>query len=189
MPGKPAESDIEVTRMGGDARVRVAIISDTHGQLDPRVADADVRHDCVVHAGDVGGEGVLKALRPKRSIVVAVRGNNDVASKWPAPQRRVLDRLPSAAMLHLPGGFIVVVHGHLAGRPGLRHERLREYFPEARMVVFGHSHRRCVDRAARPWVVNPGAAGRARAYGGPGLLSLTATAARWSLRSTVYDRL
>ena len=189
MRGKPTDSDIEVTRMGGNARVRVAIISDTHGQLDPRIADAAARHDCVVHAGDVGGEGVLKALRPKRSIVVAVRGNIDVASKWPASERPVLERLPSAAIFHLPGGIIAVVHGHLAGRPDTRHERLRAYFPEARMVVFGHSHRRCVDRGACPWVVNPGAAGRARAYGGPGLLSLTATAARWSLRSMVYDRL
>jgi putative phosphoesterase len=189
MTGKPTESEIEVTRMGGHARVHVAIISDTHAKLDPRVADAVAGHDCVVHAGDVGGAGVLEALRPKRSIVVAVRGNNDVASKWSASEHRALDSLPSAAMLHLPGGIIAVVHGHLAGRPGARHERLREFFPEARIVVFGHSHRRCVDRGERPWVVNPGAAGRARAYGGPGLLSLTATAGRWSLRSMVFDRL
>lgn len=169
--------------------VRVAIVSDTHGFLDPRIADAVTGHDCVVHAGDVGTASVLQALEPRMGVVLAVRGNNDVAAKWPEQDRGLLAGLPELAWLELPGGAIAVVHGDRAGRPAVRHQRLRSEFPGARVVVFGHSHRRCVDKSARPWVVNPGAAGRARAHGGPGYLSLTASAARWSIRTRTFHRL
>lgn len=170
-------------------QVRVAIVSDTHGFLDPRIAAAVADHDCAVHAGDVGGASVLGALEPRRGVVLAVRGNNDVAAKWPEPDRGLLDTLPGVAWLELPGGALAVVHGDRAGRPAVRHQRLRGRFPEARIVVFGHSHRRCVDKSARPWLVNPGAAGRARAYGGPGFLSLTASASAWRIRTRTFDPL
>jgi len=169
-------------------RVRVAIVSDTHGFLDPRVAETVSRHDCAVHAGDVGCAGVLNALCPGWAVVCAVRGNNDVPDKWPAHERQVLDSLPETVLLALPGGVVAVVHGHRAGRPSERHRKLRLRFAYVRAVVFGHSHHRCVDKSARPWILNPGAAGRARAYGGPGLLTLTATRKRWLVRDLTFTR-
>lgn len=181
-PEIPPMADLEAA-----SRVRVAIVADTHGFLDPRIAAAVETHDCVVHAGDVGGAGVLEALCPKQGLVVAVRGNNDVPEKWSAGERRTLSALPETMLLALPGGALVVIHGDRSGKPADRHRRLRAGFPEARAVVYGHSHRRCIDKRARPWILNPGAAGRARAYGGPGLLSLTATPGRWLVRSVVFD--
>ncbi len=171
------------------SRVRVAVVSDTHRQLDPRVAEAVARHDCVIHAGDIGGTDVLDQLCTKLDCCVAVRGNNDTRSKWPPADVRILEDLPETALLQLPGGHVVVVHGDRAGRPAKRHDHLRATFPEARLVVYGHSHRRVVDRKARPWVANPGAAGRSRTYGGPGLLSLTASENSWRIESIEFSRL
>lgn len=168
--------------------LRVAIVSDTHGKLDPRIARAVARHDCVIHAGDIGCAAVLDALSTRLGIRVAVRGNNDSPSKWPAADRKILSGLPDTARLRLPGGEVVVVHGHRAGPAARRHDVLRAAFAESRMVVYGHSHRRIIDKAARPWIANPGAAGRSRTYGGCGLLSLTATEKRWRVKSVVFDR-
>lgn len=175
--------------LASGSRVRVAIISDTHGFLDPRIAAVVARHDCAVHAGDVGGPGVLEALRPGRGLVYAVRGNNDVPDKWALRERSVLDSLAETLLIALPGGALAVVHGDRDGRPSNRHQKLRARFSDARAVVFGHSHHRCVDKSARPWILNPGAAGKARAYGGPGLLSLTASSRRWTVREMTFTPL
>ncbi len=175
-----------VVDLASEVRLRVAVVSDTHGFLDPRIAEAVAGHDCAVHAGDVGSAGVLEALRPQRKLVYAVWGNNDLAEKWDKTGRLVLNTLAERILLALPGGILAVVHGDRAGRPSDRARRLRAEFPEAKAVVFGHSHHRCVDKSTRPWILNPGAAGKARAYGGPGLLSLTVSRPRWLVREVVF---
>lgn len=186
--GEPGVSDNELN-LASAARLKVAILSDTHGFLDPRVAEAVTAHDCAVHAGDVGGAAVLEALKPQRGLVYAVRGNNDLPQKWLTEEHSLLNSLAESLRLELPGGVLAVVHGDRAGRPSDRPRRLRASFPDAKAVVFGHSHHRCVDRSARPWILNPGAAGKARAYGGPGFLSLTAARRGWIVREVIFDRL
>jgi hypothetical protein len=160
--------------------IRVAIVADTHGHLDPRIAELVRECDIAVHGGDIGHAGVLTALQPRSGRVHAVTGNNDLPHKWPEDQRRLLADIPALARLALPGGDLVVVHGHRLPAKG-RHERLRRQHPEARAIVYGHSHRLVADRDAEPWVLNPGAAGRARTYGGPSCITLTAQARRWTL--------
>lgn len=167
--------------IGDGAPLRVAILSDTHGCLDARVAAEVRRCELAVHAGDVGGGEVLDAMQPTQGRIVAVRGNNDTPEKWRCEEDELLHRLPREATLELPGGVLVVVHGDEAGRPAGRHARLRARYPWARAVVYGHSHRFVCDRSGRPWVINPGAAGRARTYGGPSCIVLTATTSRWRL--------
>lgn len=160
--------------------VRVAIVGDTHGQLDERIAQAVAACDYAVHAGDIGAVSVLDALRPRRSRTIAVRGNNDVPGKW-VGDTQTLDELPGEGSLELPGGTLTVVHGDRAGRVKTRHATLRRMYPHARVVVYGHSHRLVVDTDDLPWVLNPGAAGRARTYGGPSGLVLLARAERWQV--------
>lgn len=164
------------------AVVRVAILADTHGHLDERVAAAVAACDFAVHAGDVGSGAVLAALRPRRRLV-AVHGNNDVAHKWPGGDLALLHALPAEARLALPGGTLAVVHGDRTGPARTRHDWLRSRYPEARCIVYGHSHRLCVERTGRVWIVNPGAAGRARTFGGPSCCVLTASERRWSVRA------
>lgn len=150
--------------------MRIALIADTHGALDERIADGVRDADLLVHAGDVGN-GIAAAVESLAAQQVIVHGNNDPADTvW--PQSRQLD---------LPGGELAVIHGHQWPSKG-RHRKLREAFPGARAVVCGHSHRRVVDDAATPWILNPGAAGRTRAYGGPGYISIIAGAGEWQIQ-------
>jgi putative phosphoesterase len=166
--------------------LRVVIVSDTHGELDDRIAREAVGSDIVVHAGDIGRREVLDALTPRDGRLIAVRGNNDVRDKWQPSDWAWLESVPWEARLPLPGGELVVVHGHRYGNPGRCHERIRHDYPDARMVVYGHSHRACVDQSALPWVLNPGVAGRVRTFGGPAFCVLRASTTRWHIDARRY---
>lgn len=158
--------------------MRVLLVSDTHGALDARIEALAREADLVVHAGDVGSAEVLARLQSVCARVIAVRGNNDVSSKWAPAGQAVLRTLNDHAEVGLPGGALVAVHGdHFPA--SRRHARLRAAFPAARAIVYGHSHRLVVDQDDYPWVLNPGAAGRARTFGGPSGLILRASATSW----------
>lgn len=150
--------------------MRVLLLADTHGVLDARIAA--LAQDCAlaVHAGDVGGSAVLDTLARACGRVLAVRGNNDVPGKWQGSPDD-LATLPTTLAVPLPGGVLAVDHGdaYPATRRG---PRLRAAHPDARAVLCGHSHRMLQDVAATPWILNPGAAGRARTGGGPSCLLL-----------------
>lgn len=162
--------------------MRLIIVSDTHGALDARVEALARTADLVVHAGDIGSAAVLQRLGAK---VHAVRGNNDVSAKWVGPAS-VLAALPEACELSLPGGQLMVEHGHRVNPAPKRHALLRARYPNAALVVYGHSHRQIIDQEERPWVANPGAAGRSRTYGGPACLELLITSRQWFLRAHRY---
>lgn len=167
--------------------VSAALVADTHGWLDPRVAEVVARCDIAVHAGDVGGASVLDALRPRCGECHVIRGNNDVASKWPASDCSILDNLPRELRLALPGGDLVVVHGDDRGPAAERHQRLRRRHAGAAAVLYGHSHRRVCDTDREPWVLNPGAAGRVRTFGGPSCLVLLAGRDGWRVQTHVFE--
>lgn len=75
----------------------VAIIFDTHGFLDSRIAK--IIHDChyAVHAGDIVAASVLDAMRPRSGCIIAVAGNNDVPEKWSEFKADIVQRLPRVA--------------------------------------------------------------------------------------------
>lgn len=168
------------------SNMRVAILSDTHGAVDDRVAEEALRCDFILHAGDVGTREVLDALDPGEGRLIAVRGNNDVREKWCESDWALLESLPWEARLPLPGGEVVVVHGHRYGYPGRAHDRMRSDYPEARLVVYGHSHLKCSDESSTPWILNPGAAGRTRTFGGPTICLLEASDSEWRLETRQY---
>lgn len=132
--------------------MRLGVISDTHGMLRPEVFEAFAGVDHIIHAGDVGNRGILtelEALAP----VTAVYGNTD------GPELR--RHLPQVAALELDGFDIVVTHGDQHGSP--TPESLHAEFPEAQIIVFGHTHRpllTLVDVVVT--VMNPGGAGARR---------------------------
>ena len=129
----------------------LGIISDTHGLLRPEVFQAFAGVDHVLHAGDVGSAEILtelEALAP----VTAVWGNTD---GW-----EVRDRVPEVARVELGGVRIAVVHGHRLRAATSRHAA--EAFPDAGLVVFGHSHRPIIERFGGTLAVNPGSAGPRR---------------------------
>lgn len=168
------------------AGVRVAIIADTHGFLDSRVAEQVAGCDIAVHAGDVGGADILLALQPKESVI-AIRGNNDDAWHWSETELDVLEKLPRDADVDLPGGRLKVVHGDDGGTIEQRHRRYRDHFADYRGVVYGHSHQQLVDTDQSPWLLNPGAAGRTRTYGGPGCLILICQDSHWQVEPMRFE--
>lgn len=166
-------------RRAGDAR-RIALLADSHGQVLPTLLERLTRVDLIVHAGDLGSSAVMKALAGIAPLY-AVAGNNDTPQRWPPGEARDCEALAQVLSIDVAGGRLVVIHGHQYPRVASRHARLRDAFPDARCVVYGHSHRRCLDQDALPWVVNPGASGKARAHGGAGgwLLSVSQTGWRF----------
>ena len=132
--------------------MRLGIISDTHGLLRPEVFDAFAQVDHILHAGDVGPLELLSELEAI-APVTAVYGNTD---GW-----EVRERLPQVARVELDGFRIVVTHGDQLGSP--TPEKLNAAFPEAEIIVYGHTHRpllTTVDLVVT--VMNPGGAGRRR---------------------------
>jgi uncharacterized protein len=160
--------------------LRVAVLSDTHGHLDERIQDLVTTCDLAIHGGDIGSANVLARLQPRLGRVVAVFGNNDTSRQWPETDHDLLRELPEWVEIELQGGRLVVIHGH-QGAARNRHARLRARFPDARMIVYGHSHRLVLDMDRTPWVINPGAAGRTRTHGGPSCLVLTASETAWHI--------
>ncbi|MGN8158196.1 metallophosphoesterase family protein [Salinisphaera sp. RV14] len=157
--------------------MRIVILADTHGFLDPRIAECAAGAALIWHAGDVG-DGIAAALAALADETIIVSGNNDPAdAPW-----------PEAVSRELPGGRLAMMHGH-QWPARTRHRRLRAEFPEARAVVCGHSHRRMLETGDTPWLLNPGAAGKSRAYGGPGYIELIAEAGAWRVEPVVFEPL
>ncbi len=167
--------------------MHIVILADTHGVLDDRVAALARRADLVIHGGDVGNADILDELEAAADVV-AVLGNNDVPAKWPRGQARRLRALPERTRIEVPGGVIAIEHGHRALPARARHDVLRKRHADARLVVYGHSHHLVIDRAAAPWIVNPGAAGRARTFGGPSCVILRAGPRTWRLDAHRFER-
>lgn len=167
--------------------VTVAILSDTHGCLHKQVRKVVSDCDIAIHAGDICDVNILDALQPKSGKVIAVSGNNDQVHLWPAHQVGRLQLIPEVASLQLPGGLVKIEHGHRHDMNKPDHEDLRQAHPDARLIVYGHTHRKIIDDFAYPWVVNPGAAGATRTRGGASCLVLTASEEFWKIESFRFD--
>ncbi len=125
---------------------RVVVLSDTHLRpgLRRRLPDAVYASlplaDVILHAGDIVTGAALDELSGF-APTYAVLGNNDL----------------DPALAHLPEARVEVVDGvrigmvHDSGPRRGREARLRRRFPDADVVVFGHSH--------IPWN-GPGAGGQ-----------------------------
>ncbi len=114
---------------------RLLIVSDTHvpqrARGIPEVLWAAVdAADVVVHAGDWNGIPLLDAFEARAARLVAVRGNND------GPE--FADRLPETVHVELDGLALAVVHD--SGPAAGREDRMDARFPDADVLVFGHSH-------------------------------------------------
>jgi len=132
--------------------MRIGVIADTHGLLRPEVFDVFSEVDHILHGGDVGPPGILDQLEAI-APVTAVYGNTD--------GREIRSRLPQVATVELDGFTIVVTHGDQFGSP--TPDRLQTAFPDAEIIVYGHTHRpllTLVDVVVT--VINPGGAGPRR---------------------------
>jgi uncharacterized protein len=145
-------------------RVVVGLISDTHGLVRPEVFEALDGVEMILHAGDVG-TGVITQLQVI-APVRAVFGNTDSPGE---------PGLSTEIGLRIEGLTIHVSHGHELGRPTV--ERLLAKY-DADVIVYGHTHKPLIERAAHRLVVNPGAAGPRRFDLKPSVARLTLNAGR-----------
>jgi len=131
--------------------MRVVVVSDTHipdfaRGLPAALLPALRRADLVLHAGDVTSAAVLEELAGFAQVQVAL-GNGDgpeVAAWGTAP---VVD-------LRLEDVAVAMIHDSGPGRG--REGRLRRRFPDADLVVFGHSHIPIDHQAGPLRLLNPG---------------------------------
>lgn len=137
--------------VGSVAEVKVLVVGDTHlsvttiDRMPDEVWQLADDADVVLHTGDVVEQAVLDALA-ERAEVHAVLGNNDGG---------LVGLLPEVLELELGGVLVGMIHdsGPTAGRD----RRMLRRFPDAGIVVFGHSHQPLAERTADGLLLfNPG---------------------------------
>ncbi|HEY7592045.1 MAG TPA: metallophosphoesterase family protein [Actinophytocola sp.] len=157
--------------------MRVVVLADTHAprrwkSCPPRVAEQLRGADAILHAGDVCVPSVLDELAGFAPVHV-VAGNNDGPDvvAWGAPETLELD---------LDGLRVGMIHdsGNKVGRIA----RMRRRFPDADLVVFGHSHIPLDETGDGLRIFNPGSPTdrRRQPHGTVGVLDIAAG----ELRST-----
>ena len=132
--------------------MKIGIISDTHGFLDPAVFTYFQECDEIWHAGDIGGIALLRQLESFRPTL-AVYGNvDDTQVRAASPENQLFER---------QGMKILMTH--IAGKPTGYNARVKGLLSEHRphLLVCGHSHILRVenDRKNQVLFINPGAAG------------------------------
>jgi uncharacterized protein len=131
--------------------VRVAVLADTHAprrwkSCPPQIV-ASLRHaDAILHAGDVCISAVLAELA-EYAPVHAVVGNNDGpdVAAWGAT---------ATLQVELAGLQVAMIHD--SGQAEGRLRRMRAAFPDADLVVYGHSHIPLDARDGGFRIFNPG---------------------------------
>lgn len=143
---------------------RIALLSDTHGFLDPRILPYLEECDEIWHAGDIGSTEVLQQLREMKPTR-AVYGNIDSGDV-----RYTLSEFYRFRMEE-----VNVLMTHIGGYPGKYNPWLLPMFHEAAaekaantprggidLFVCGHSHilKVMFDKQWNFLTMNPGAAGK-----------------------------
>lgn len=129
--------------------MKLGLLSDTHGYLDPRIEKIFAGVDHILHAGDIGPDLLIAQLGAV-APVTAVLGNNDASPSF---------RLTETVQL---GERKFLVH-HIVSPRELRDElktRIAREQPAA--VIFGHSHKQFAQTVNGVLFLNPGYAGRPR---------------------------
>jgi uncharacterized protein len=147
--------------------MKIGVVSDTHGFVDPRLLELLAGSDAILHGGDVGSEEVLEELK-RIAPVHAVRGNVDSTSlKLPPSLRRTFEGVQVEIQHELPvpqGELEHWADGALLGKmqPERRDTFLNNFDAATRVVVFGHSHQPCLVTIGHTLFFNPGSAGHKR---------------------------
>jgi uncharacterized protein len=125
-----------------------AVIADTHIPRRARALPQNLllhleRADLILHAGDLMDPTLLSEMEAY-APVRAVQGNLD------PPEAK----LPDVLQLEFGGVRIAMIHD--SGQKKGRRSRMRRRFPEARVVVFGHSHIPWLEDEEGLLLLNPG---------------------------------
>ncbi len=134
--------------------MKIGLLSDTHGFLDPAVFKHFAECDEIWHAGDIGDFSVyeeLKKYKPLRGVFGNIDGT------------RIRNEFPEIQKFEVEGVRIFMIH--IGGYPGSYAKNIKEklirYKPH--LFISGHSHILKVQRDPKinnMLHINPGAAGK-----------------------------
>ncbi|UCB44018.1 MAG: YfcE family phosphodiesterase [Dehalococcoidales bacterium] len=131
---------------------QVLVISDTHvkafSELPEGIQRAVRGAEWVVHCGDFTSVGVLEELRRLTPHFVGVFGNADPSN--------IRQQLSHQVTFELEERKIVVVHPHWGGHPDGLEKELALRFPDADVILFGHTHETCNLKLKDTLLLNPG---------------------------------
>jgi putative phosphoesterase len=133
--------------------MRIGVLSDTHGWVDPAVYEHFADVDEIWHAGDAGNENVITELEMFKPLR-AVWGNIDGFDVRKATKEYHCFTSANKKVLII----------HIGGYPGHYSPRALELIRELKpdILVCGHSHivKVMYDRVNSMLCINPGSAGR-----------------------------
>lgn len=155
---------------GENKRVTFGVIADTHvpdrvNQIQPQILNTfrDLNLDGIIHAGDACNKEVVQTLE-KIAPVTIVQGNRDFLFGL---------RPPLYVKMDVNGIKLVVAHGHrslahylIDKVATIRHgycftryyEQLHMDYPQADVIVFGHTHHQTARWVEGQLLFNPGVA-------------------------------
>ncbi len=130
----------------------ILVLADTHVatlQLLPERLHQLVKEtDCVVHCGDFTEIRVVEELRSLAKRFIGVYGNTD------SPEIR--EQLPAETIFEVHGKKIAVTHPYFGGPPWGLEEELAARYPDADVILFGHTHDACSIHKNGVLLFNPG---------------------------------
>lgn len=132
--------------------IRVGVLSDSHGDHDAldKLIGKMGRMDAVCFLGDIASDVVYLrgrlACMPRKTMLYAVRGNNDWASS-----------LPDELLCEIGAKHIYMEHGHRC--PSLMTLAHRAKDRNADIALFGHTHAPYCEYVHGILLLNPGSAG------------------------------
>ena len=133
--------------------MKVGLLSDTHGYLDPSIFDYFKDCDEIWHAGDVGNVALLETLenfKPLRAVFGNIDGHD------------IRIRTEETALIACGGMRIMMTH--IAGKPPSFTKNIRALLvaKQPNILVCGHSHilKVIFDKKYNVLYLNPGAAGK-----------------------------
>ncbi len=129
--------------------MKIGLISDTHGYLDPRVPEIFAGVEHILHAGDIGFATIILELE-QIAPVTAVLGNNDFGMEY--RETEVVE----------VGGVKFMIHHIVEPRrldDSLK-RKIAQHTPG--VVMFGHTHKPFDEVIGGVHFLNPGYAGKPR---------------------------
>lgn len=127
--------------------MKLLVTSDIHGAIDRLKAVREKHLDIDAHLD--AGDMCLDAHEVAPYHITTVKGNNDFYSQ--APYVRILE---------IDGINICLTHGHIEHVKANKQEIYRlAKANQAQLVIFGHTHKRCLETDDDITILNPGALG------------------------------
>ena len=151
-------------------KMKIAVLSDTHGLLREQVKEIIGECEAIIHAGDINSQKILDqiaAAGQKNDPFYVVRGNND--KEWAKD-------IPETLEFELNHVKFFLVHNK---------KDIPEDLGDIQLIIYGHSHKYSEEeKEGRLWL-NPGSCGKRRFHQPITMAVLTLEDGKWSVERIV----